>query len=36
MDICHAYARLSPRRDFKRFACVDGDGLRVGSESVSV
>jgi hypothetical protein len=29
MDICHAYARLSPRRDLKRFACVDGDGVRV-------
>jgi hypothetical protein len=37
MDICHAYARVLPQSDFKRFACVGGDELRVwGSESVSV
>jgi hypothetical protein len=29
MDICHACARLLPQSDFKRFACVEGDGLRV-------
>jgi hypothetical protein len=29
MDICHACARSLPQSDFKRFAGVEGNGLRV-------